>query len=103
MIIFVNKKELTLKILDDPTAEIRQSEVIIQGKRRDRHTAKGAWCEDIDEAKAALRKAISDTSIEISQQITALVNAQENLATIEHEQLEKITILIRKNNNSIFN
>lgn len=104
MLLFrLDLKELTVACYNNPLNKLTRTEVIVDGKRRDRDTQRYFWTDELDELRTKYDRALNQRKLEISREITALSHELESLDSRQLINLKLAADALRESNNDIFN
>ena len=87
MLIGVHKLTCELRFISDDY-EITGTEVIIEGKRRDRYTKKGFWTNSVKEVTDFLSKKYIDEQYRLETELTKLHDDHEKRQAFLHAQIK---------------
>lgn len=88
MLIGVHTIKLDLKIIPD-NYSLTGTEVVIDGKRRERYTKKGFWTDNIKEVTNFLEKHYCDEQYRLETEMAALTLKKEQLTKFLHAQIKE--------------
>ena len=104
MLLFrIDRKELVIEHLNDPTAQLQKHSVFIQGKRRDRVTDRYYWTDDINEAIGNLKSTVEKQQRDLYSQVAKLNQAAEALDTQLLQQITAARKALQDANDDCFN
>ena len=87
MLIGVHKLTYELKFIPD-SYEITGTEVVIDGKRRDRYTKKGFWTESVKEVTDFLDKTYAEDQYRLEVALTKVHNDHKQRQEFLHAQIK---------------